>query len=356
MPVAGRALNRGLEHFARRCHTVVAIVKPFVEVRQCACPSDLYKPCRRRHRQYGGMNIDLDNALAFMTSHARVLDRHRFDQLTGRGDAAKVLAALAAYRNDDGGYGHALEPDLRSRGSQPAGALHAFEVFDEIGPSTSPDAGALCDWLESVSEPDGGLAFVLPIDDPTGCAQVWVDAAAAAEGSTIHMTALVAAVAHRVARHDRRVADHPWLGRATDYSLARIATIDEPAHAYELRSILLLLDAMAPTDPRAADELRRFATFVPESGALPVHGGVEGEELRVLEFSPYPDTPLREHVAKDLIDAELDRLGTEQRPDGGWTVDFAMWSPAGALEWRGDVTVHAIRVLRDHGRLPWPVP
>ena len=47
---------------------------------------------------------------------------------------AAVLAAVDGYRNRDGGYGWGLEPDFRSRTSQPGGALHAFEAFADVVP------------------------------------------------------------------------------------------------------------------------------------------------------------------------------------------------------------------------------
>ena len=90
--------------------------------------------------------INVDAAVRFMAMHARVLDRRRFDLLCGTGDALSMLAALEGYRNPDGGYGWGIEPDLRSPESQPAGALHAFEVFAEAGPAISPFAAELCDW------------------------------------------------------------------------------------------------------------------------------------------------------------------------------------------------------------------
>jgi hypothetical protein len=46
-----------------------------------------------------------------------------------------------------------------------------------------------------------------------------------------------------------------------------------------------------------------------------------------------------------VIDADLGRLASEQRDDGGWTVDFAPSSPAGALDWRGYATVRALDIL-----------
>ena len=71
---------------------------------------------------------DFDAAAAFVVANARVIDRRRFYRLFGDGDARPVRDAVAAYRNDDGGFGHALEPDLPGSG-QPArrdrdGAAH----------------------------------------------------------------------------------------------------------------------------------------------------------------------------------------------------------------------------------------
>jgi hypothetical protein len=72
------------------------------------------------------MPADLAAAADVLAGSARVLDRRRFDLLFGDGDAASLFAAADAYGNPDGGYGWGLEPDLRSRTSQPGGALHAF--------------------------------------------------------------------------------------------------------------------------------------------------------------------------------------------------------------------------------------
>ena len=85
-------------------------------------------------------------------------------------DPAAVLAALEAYRNTDGGYG-AIEPDLRAVESQPVGAMHAFEVFEDVAPGTTPRAAELCDWLGEVCLPDGGLPFALPVADATATAE-----------------------------------------------------------------------------------------------------------------------------------------------------------------------------------------
>src|SRR5215216_5828860 len=116
--------------------------------------SGLCKTGVRRSAHDCSMSIDLCAASAFMTTHARLLDRQRFRLLLIESGPDGVLAALEAYRNADGGYGWGLEPDLRAAESQPGGALHAFEAFVDAAPATTSRATELCDWLASVSLPD----------------------------------------------------------------------------------------------------------------------------------------------------------------------------------------------------------
>ena len=40
--------------------------------------------------------------------------------------------------------------------------------------------------------------------------------------------------------------------------------------------------------------------------------------------------------------------------DGGWTFNWLAWSPAAEREWRGFLTVDALRLLRANGYLSYP--
>lgn len=293
------------------------------------------------------MTIDLAATSAFLTSHARTLDRRRFAVLTGTDEPAGALAALDAYRNPDGGYGWGLEPDLRSVTSQPAAALHALEVFAEVGPTISPHAARLCDWLATVTLPEGALPFALPVTDPHGCAPFW--ASADPTEPSLQISAIVAAHAHRVAAHDPEVAAHPWLATVTDYCLAAIDALRERPHALVLVHAVRFLDAASRTRPEAAELLDRLRAHVPDDGVLHVAGGAEDESMRALDFAPWPDTPARRLFAPEVIDAELRRLVRQQQDDGGWRVDFDSYSPAAAMEWRGYATVRAVALLRSNG-------
>ncbi len=135
---------------------------------------------------------DIDRILDFVTSNARLLDRHRAWLAVGRGDPKAALVVLSGNRNADGGLRVGLEPDVRAPASQPVAALHAFEVFEEVAPGTSPMAPALLDWLDALALPGAASA---------GSAPMWgtVDTTT----PSLHMTAVVLGIALRAARHDR---------------------------------------------------------------------------------------------------------------------------------------------------------
>jgi len=292
--------------------------------------------------------IDFQKASQFMRTHARLLDRRRFELLFDDGSAEAALPALFAYRNPDGGFGYGLEPDLRSATSQPGGALHAFEVLADVAPETSEMAVQLCDWADSVSFEDGSLPFAFAMEDGAGSAPFWANADESEP--SLWMTSAVCGPANRVADHDPAVAEHPWLAKATDYCLTQTAALDERPFAIAFRFILQFLDASHDRSPVSAEQLARLGTKLPQSGTLPVPGGSEGEELSPLELSPIPSRPLRALFSPEAIAADLDRIERGQQEDGGWKVDFASYSPQATLEWRGYMTVWALTVLRANGR------
>lgn len=280
-----------------------------------------------------------------MATHARVLDRRRFELLIGDGDVDAVLAAVDGYRNPDGGYGWGIEPDLRAPESQPAGALHAFEVFLDVAPVVTPRAVELCDWLASVSLPDGGLPFALPVRDSSGLAPFWAQADPTI--SALQSTSFAVGNALRIAAYDGAVAKHPWLDQATTYCFTAIEKLTDSPHAIELLFAIGFLDAVSDTHPEAIEILESLRRFIPSDGILPVEGGSEGEVIRPLDVAPTPGRPARKLYDEAVVDAELSRLAAAQQDDGGWRVDFDSYSPAAALEWRGYRTVSAVSILKD---------
>jgi hypothetical protein len=99
------------------------------------------------------IDIDVPAARASVTTHGRILDRRRLGVVLDGAPGDRLLAALDADRNDDGGYGWGLEPDLCSLERQPVAAMQALELLTEVGRTSQ--GPALCDWLVADSRPCG---------------------------------------------------------------------------------------------------------------------------------------------------------------------------------------------------------
>jgi hypothetical protein len=272
---------------------------------------------------------------------ARVLDRFRIAVLLHGAEPDAVLRALRAYRNDDGGFGNALEPDVRAPESEPASTLHAFEVLAEIGALDDPMVADAAAWLGTIANEDSSLPFVMPTAAAHPHAP-WMTPSS--EGS--FLTFAVAARLWAAQSTD------PWLARATDWCWARLDQ-DEELTGYWVEFALLFLDAV-PDAPRAVTAIEKFRPQLSGNGFLAVQGGTEDERLTPLSLSPRPGLRSRALFTPEQIEADLDVLERGQADDGGWKFDWLAWSPGQSVEWRGAVTVRALATLATHGRIPLP--
>lgn len=284
------------------------------------------------------MSIDLYAARRFIESTARVLERHRLAVLLDHAPTRPVRTALAAYRNIDGGFGHGLEPDVRCPDSQPSAALSALDVLAEVGAARDPMVAEVADWIAAVAHSDGGVPTVLPSAKNHPHAP-WMTPDT--EGGF-----LTYALAARLWRLDMR---HPWLEKATAWCWNRIDAMEEPG-GYTVKFALQFLDAV-PDPVRAAAAVERFRSALRDDGTVAVAGGLEDEHLTPLDLSPHPEAPSRMLFGEETIAADLDRLEGAQLEDGGWDFDFLHFSLGQTVEWRGVVTLDAVRALREHGRI-----
>jgi hypothetical protein len=283
---------------------------------------------------------DFDAAAAFIAGNARVLDRRRFQRLFEDGTAGPVRDAVAAYRNDDRGFGHGLEPDCRGPGSQPAAAEMALRVLDEADAWDDTLVLGACDWLASVAPGEGGAAFVEPTLAGWPHAPWWVPE----DG---HPASLIATGMIAGTLHSRGVS-HSWLDRASEVMWTRIGRLTEPG-GYEMFGVLRFLQHVPDRD-RALTVFGQVGPLIVDQKLVAIDPEAAGETHGVLDFAPEPDSLARSLFDAGTIEAQLDHLAQAQLDDGGWTFNWPAWSPAAERDWRGFLTVDALRVLRANGR------
>ena len=64
------------------------------------------------------MKSILDNGSEFIWRNARALERSIFEYRFSDGSPERILSIVRSYQNEDGGFGHALEPDGGNRKGQ----------------------------------------------------------------------------------------------------------------------------------------------------------------------------------------------------------------------------------------------
>ncbi|WAZ24523.1 hypothetical protein STRCI_005953 [Streptomyces cinnabarinus] len=293
----------------------------------------------------------LFRAEQFVWLTARVLEQRLFAHHFLHGGTDPVETALDAYRNDDGGYGHGLEPDLRGPVSQPLHTAHALRVLDAVGRCGGQRVERVCRYLTSVSTADGALPVIHPgqrgypaapfipiVDDPS---------------SELLATGPVVGVLHR------NEVWHAWLFRATDFCWQAVEAL-EKSHPYEIEAAVAFLDS-APDRPRAeaaADRLgrlvrqHRLAALDPDDlAAYPVAPGYAPTEHHFPhDYAKSPRSLARAWFTDDEMTRSLDFLAAQQQDDGGWPIRWRQWSPGPALEARPMVTIEALHTLRAYGR------
>ena len=287
----------------------------------------------------------------FVWLTARVLEQRLFAYHFLNGGADPVETALDAYRNEDGGYGHALEPDLRGPVSQPLHTVHALRVLDAIGRCGGQRVERVCRYLTAVSTTDGALPVIRPsqrgypaapfmpiMDDPP---------------SELLTTGPVVGLLHR------NEVWHAWLFRATDFCWHAVESL-EKSHPYEIEAAVAFLDS-APDRPRAeaaADRLgrlvreHRLAVLEPDRlDAYPVAlGYAPGEHHFPHDYAKTPSSLARAWFTDAEMARSLDFLADAPHEDGGWPSRRHRWAPGTALEARPMATIEALHTLRAHGR------
>ena len=287
------------------------------------------------------MSQIMESAHNFILGNARLLERYLFDFLFRDGKRERVLAALLAYQNEDGGFGNALEPDKRTATSQSIDQEFGLHVLDDLG-FESATAMRVCDFLQTITTPEGGVPFVLPTvrDAPRAG---WWNTDSDEPPASINPTASIASLLHKNNVH------HPWLERATAYCWQQI----ENPHFTFGHDFLCAMQFLehVPDRARAERAFEKLSTQLLESDQITFDPQASDYVFMPLFYAPSPQSLARRLFDDATIQAHLDALAQKQQEDGGWPISWQAVTPACELEYRGVVTIRALETLKAYGYL-----
>ena len=200
--------------------------------------------------------------------------------------------AVAAYRNPDGGFGHALEPDGRCPGSQPLAIALALATLDEAGAWDDELVLGTSGGWKVHAPAAGGVVEADPSIEGWPCAPWW--AAMDRQLPSVITTGLIAGTLHA-----RRVR-HPWLDRATELEWAMISELTT-ASPYQMRAVMHFLDRVPDRD-RAVKAFGQCGPLILDQGLVTLDPAAPGEIHTPLDFAPLPGSLARSLFRPEVID------------------------------------------------------
>lgn len=288
-------------------------------------------------------NEQFERARTYIWSNARLLDRRLFAYLFDGGSRAEVITALRPYQNADGGFGNALEPDVRAPVSQPVPVEMAFHVLDATDgfDDASDIVARACDYLTTITTAEGGVPFALPSVREYPHAPWWETGDN--PPASVNPTAALAGLLYK---HGKQ---NPWLETATGFCWKAIAAT-ETTEFHDLMPVLTFLEHVPDRD-RAERELERVAERIRRPGVVTYETDAEGYVKGPLDWAPRPESYCRRLFADDVIATHLAALAGRQQADGSWPISWPPVSPACETEWRGWLTIEALTTLRAYGAM-----
>jgi hypothetical protein len=291
------------------------------------------------------MNKILESGTNFIWENARLLERAIFTYHFLNGSPARILDVLRTYQNDDGGFGNALEPDLRAPDSQPLFVEFALRTLYECNLRDREMAYQACEFLSKHANLEKGIPLVFPsfrlYPHPAHMDNPQVE-----QASMEHLAGLVGLV-HWQGIH------HPWLQKAVETCVNFIST-SSFTDSHTTLNAFCLLEALTPERPvehlfsKLSDDLFKSSFFhldVP----------VTSYGLTPLTFAPTPHSYCRKIFSDTQIEAHLSDLEKQQQEDGGWPIHWDPPAGTSRQEWRAQRTVAALVTLHSYKRLKSPV-
>ena len=285
--------------------------------------------------------IMLDKATNFIWENARLLERAIFSYHFCDGAKERILEILQTYQNEDGGLGHALEPDLRTPDSQPLYTEFGLRTLYACGLRDAKLTYKVCDFLAKHADLEQGISPLLPSARKYPYAAHW-DNPKWEQPSRDRLIGLVGLANLQGVRH-------PWLQKAVEICVNYIAAT-KYKDAHTILTAFCLLESL-PNQTSTADLFSKLALELIEADFFCVNVPVSGYALTPLDFAPTPAAYCREIFSDAQISAHLNDLASKQEADGGWPIT---WDPPGSMakwEWRSQRTVNALCTLQAYERI-----
>lgn len=301
-----------------------------------------------------------ERAKLFLFETARPLEKHLFLHLFAGLPADQAMVELARCANPDGGFGNALEPDMRAAESSALATSVALQwmracKLDADHELVQHALRYLLDTFETVDATSGGWR-IIPDSARTGDADKapWWSAPPDDTNTRAMFNPSAELLGYLIQWGADSIAGTTQA--VTAYVLGHLNTHTDPLESHELLCLMRLAqtpnlpeELAAIIFPRLAHDVPLVATTDPEQWG--------GYGLMPFWLAPTPEHPAARALGMDLISQNLDYEIDRQHDHGQWdpTWDWgldnrAAWEMA-KPDWQGVLTLQTLLTLRAYDRI-----
>ncbi|CAG7633854.1 hypothetical protein ACFQI7_18540 [Paenibacillus allorhizosphaerae] len=288
----------------------------------------------------------LERAKPFIYGNARLLDRKRFEYHFEGGSQEGVIEALRAYQNPDGGFGNALEPDIRCPFSQPVPTEMALAIMDQIDYFDPRILEGINRFLRENTLREGGLPLAFRSVNDFPHAPWWKTKED--DRPSINPTGTIIGLLYKQ-NVLPEIVHEPYFIKSVE-TIWRLMEREHPSGYHDGVQWITFLQH-TPERERAASYWSVIDKWLRSSRAIEKNPHAEGYVHKVLDWAPDRESYARMFVTDEELNNHLQALADQQQEDGGWPMNWLAVSPAGEQEWRAYITVERLRTLRSYNIL-----
>lgn len=293
----------------------------------------------------------------WMYRHARPLDLARWRLYFEDGKVEDVWRALAAYQNEDGGFGNALEADSWNPYSSPLTTSEAVRLIGECGGNPPREiADGILRYLESGDAFSDGLwAYTVPTNNDYPHAPWWTHTPESSCGR--YPSTILAGFALLAADRDSALWRRAL--KITSDAVEDACSRTQWTEQHEAGSFFGLWQMAA--EAGLAEELRldRLKDAMGMAASQLIERDPEKWGGYVCRPSWFVESPSCIYYPeyRELMEKELDFIEDGIGPDGVWNINWDWGGKYGRefavseMWWRGDIAVKNTALLRRFGRL-----
>lgn len=274
------------------------------------------------------MAVNFKQARDYVYQNGALWERDLFAYLFQGGELRRVHNSLRCYRNDDGGYGHALEHDIRCPDSHPL----ALEFLLTVLVQTGLPAGNLLDgasaWVEQNQNADGSLRNPPAVLDYPHAP--WWDGG----GQTMPDSIVGNLIKYGKASDAVKRSTAAWVSQ--NLTLDAIRANEWLFMAYHAYDYFMNVDNFPEIEAYRAATIENIVECAQKAP--------ERQYYTLFRFAPTPDSPVARAMPRDLLNRYLDHLAETQQPDGRWNDEHSL------AQWMPYVTLTNLLILRNYGR------